>query len=244
MTTSAAAGSLAGQVVLVTGSAGHLGRAVVAAVRAAGGRLVLADRAPDRLARLFPDLAEDGDHWLAGGIDLADADAVAAFAAAAEARLGRIDVAVHTVGGFTCGPRLEDGPLADWSAMWSVNLETALHVCRAVLPGMRRRGHGRIVTVAAGAGLAAAAGFGPYAAAKAALMRLTEAVANEGKADGLTANCVLPGIIDTPPNRAAMPKADPSGWVTPAAIADVIVFLAGPGSRAVTGANIPVMGRG
>ena len=235
---------VAGQVALVTGSAGNLGRAVAAAFGAAGGRLVLADRSPDKLPALYPALADDPDHWLAGGVDLGDPDGAARLVAEAESRLGRVDILVHTVGGFTCGPPVADGPLADWTSMWSVNLATALNACRAVVPGMQRRRHGRIVTVSATAGRSAPAGFGPYAAAKSALMRLTEALSCELKDDGICVNSVMPGIIDTPQNRAAMPKADPAKWVTPRAIADVVVFLAGPGGRAVTGAHIPVTGRG
>ena len=109
---------------------------------------------------------------------------------------------------------------------------------------MLSRGRGRIVTIGAMAGLSAPAGFGPYAASKAAVMRLTESLAQEVRKAGITVNCLLPSIIDTPQNREAMPNADFSEWVTPAAIAEVIGFLAGPGGRAVTGALLPVTGRG
>jgi NAD(P)-dependent dehydrogenase (short-subunit alcohol dehydrogenase family) len=116
--------------------------------------------------------------------------------------------------------------------------------CQAALPALRERGHGRIVNIGAGAAARAGLGMGAYAASKAGVQKLTEALAEELKDDGITVNCILPGTIDTPRNRLDMPQADFSRWVSPAAIAEVIAFLASDAAEAVTGAAIPVFGRG
>ena len=127
-------------------------------------------------------------------------------------------------------------------AMLTGNARTALAISAAVLPAMQAARQGRIVHVAALAGQKASAGMAAYAASKAALLRLTEAIAEEYRKDGITANCVLPGVIDTPPNRAAMPKADTSTWVAPEAIARLIAFLLSAEGGVVTGGAIPATG--
>jgi NAD(P)-dependent dehydrogenase (short-subunit alcohol dehydrogenase family) len=127
--------------------------------------------------------------------------------------------------------------------MMDLNARSVFHTCRAVVPHMVRQGSGRIVNVSARAALEGKARMGPYCASKAAVLTLTESLAAEHKLDGVNVNCILPGTIDTPQNRAAMPDADHSRWVAPAALADVIVFLASEASRTVTGAAIPVYGQ-
>jgi NAD(P)-dependent dehydrogenase (short-subunit alcohol dehydrogenase family) len=117
------------------------------------------------------------------------------------------------------------------------------NTCRAVVPHMLRQGGGRIVNVSARAALEGKARMGPYCASKAAVVTLTETLAAEHRDHGITANCILPGTIDTPQNRASMPDADFSRWVAPAALADVVVFLASDAARAISGAAIPVYGR-
>lgn len=229
--------------ILVTGAAGNLGQATAHAFRAEGARTVLVDRRSDRLPQIFADLAGSPDHQLAGGVDLTDPQAVDALVAGAVDRFGAIDVLVNAAGGFAGGAPVTDEPLATWDAMMAVNLRTALLTGRAVARHMRARHAGRIVNVAARPALKAVAGLAAYSAAKAAVLRLTEAMAQELKADGITVNAIVPGIIDTPQNRAAMPAAKTSAWVPPAAIAEVIVFLASPAAWPVTGAAIPVSGR-
>lgn len=236
-------GVLEGKVAIITGANGNLGRAVAETFHRAGAKLVLVDRSADRLAQAFPDLASSSEHWLAGGVDLSSAESVEAMVAGALERFGRIDILVNTVGGFRAGPPVHEESLETWELMLSVNLRTALHTCRAVSPVLLAQGAGRIINVAAGAGVSAPAGFGAYSASKAAVMRLTESLAAELKGKGICANTILPGIIDTPQNRQAMPNADYSVWVSPEAIADVMLFLASDASRAVTGAAIPVTGR-
>ena len=160
------------------------------------------------------------------------------------ARFGRLDVLVHTVGAWRGGKPVHDTDLADWDFLFNVNLRTTLLCCRAVVPQMLKQGRGRIITVASRDGLAGAAGYAAYSASKSAVLRLNESLADELKVSNINVNCVLPSTIDTPQNRAALPNADFSKWVEPAAIADVILFLASDASRAITGAAIPVFGKG
>ena len=129
-----------------------------------------------------------------------------------------------------------------WSSMMSINVATLLNTCRVLTPAMITRGSGSIVNVGAGAALQGSALMGPYAAAKSAVMRLTESMSAELREHGVHVNCVLPSIVDTPQNRADMPDADPRRWVSPAALAQVILFLASPAAEAVHGACIPVRG--
>jgi NAD(P)-dependent dehydrogenase (short-subunit alcohol dehydrogenase family) len=233
--------TLSNRVVLVTGAAGNLGRAVAQAARAAGARVVLADRSGERLARLYP--APDEQLLATGDTDFTDEAAVARLADAALKRFGRIDALVNTIGGFTGGRPVHEEDLASWDRMMAINLRTTLLASRAVIPAMIRQGGGRLINVGARAALGGVAGLGAYVAAKSAVIRLTETLAAELRDQGITANCVLPGTIDTPENRRDMPKADFSRWVPPADIAEVIVFLASDASRAVSGASIPVYGR-
>lgn len=231
-------------VVIVTGAAGNLGAAVAHAFRAAKARLVLVDRDPDRLPRLFPNLAGLPGHYLAAPVDLTDEAAVKAMVNETLSRFGRIDVLVNVAGGYRGGTPVHETPLATWDLLLSLNARTAYIASSAVIPAMLRQGSGKIVNVAARAALQGAAKLGAYSASKSAVIRLTEAMAAELKNDGINVNCVLPGTIDTPDNRAAMPKADPSRWVRPEALADVILFLASDAARAVHGAAIPVYGTG
>lgn len=228
---------LANQVVMITGAAGNLGAAVAAACQAAGAKTALIDRAQGRLERLYP---PSPDRLLFGGVDLTAEDSVGEAVAAALDRFGRIDALAATVGGFRGGKTVEEEALATWDLMMAMNLRTAVLACRAVLPAMRAQGQGAIVTVAAGAALVGPPGLAAYAASKAALLRFTESLAEEVKLAGIRANAVLPAIIDTPQNRAAMPDADPSAWVAPAAIADAIVYLLSNAARAVSGVALPV----
>jgi len=222
------------RIVIVTGAYGALGRAVCTAFSAAGDRVVrvdFADSPPDNTAEL--DI---------GGVDIADS-------AVADGVLGRLlewgggnfgpFVLLNIAGGFAF-ETLGDGSLQTWERMFRMNALTAASMCRAVLPAMRRAGGGAIVNVGAGAAISAGAGMGAYAASKAAVHRLTESLAAEVREDGITVNAILPSIIDTPGNRAQMPDADFGAWVQPAAIADVMRFLASPQARAITGALIPV----
>ena len=226
------------QTVLITGAAGHLGQAVAARFRRPGVRLVLADRNEDALQRAFTESQDD----LLLPMDLLDREQVAAGVRAARARFGPIDTCCHIAGGFRMGEAVHETSASTWDFLMDLNARTLLHVAAAVVPAMCERRRGRFVTVGAAAAAKGGANMGAYAASKSALIRLTEAMSAELKEQGVNVNCVLPSIIDTPDNRAAMPDADPSRWVGPKALAEVIAFLASDAASAIHGAAVPVTG--
>jgi NAD(P)-dependent dehydrogenase (short-subunit alcohol dehydrogenase family) len=231
-----------GQVVIVTGASGNLGQAVAEGFAQAGAHLVLVDRSPDRLSQHYPALAASPDHWLASGIDATDVEAMRQMTTTAMARWGHLDVLVNTVGGYRAGQPLHEAGLDQLDFMLNLNLRSTWVACQSVIPHMLAQGAGAIVNVAARASLAGGANSAAYSAAKGAVLRLTESLSAEVKARGIHVNAVLPGTIDTPQNRKETPNADYSRWVAPAALADVILFLASGAARAIHGAGIPVYG--
>lgn len=160
------------------------------------------------------------------------------------AHFGKIDVLAHLVGGFAGGQTVAEADDATFQRMLDMNLNSAFHMLRAVLPPMRQASSGRIIAIGSRAAENPGATVGAYSASKAALVSLIRTVAIENKDLGITANVILPGTIDTPANRRDMPGADTSQWVQPASIASLIVWLAGDGGKDVTGAAIPVYGKG
>jgi NAD(P)-dependent dehydrogenase (short-subunit alcohol dehydrogenase family) len=218
--------------VIVTGGFGVLGHAVAEAFAAQGDRVARIDFVPEARAALAGALD-------IGGVDLTDAASTEAALAKVVAAHGGIDVLVNVAGGFTW-ETLEGGSIDSWARMQAMNLTTAATITQRALPHLTKARNGRIVNIGAGAAIKAGMGMGAYAASKSGVHRLTEALAEELADTGVTVNAVLPSIIDTPTNRADMPKEDFSKWVQPSAIADVIVFLASPAARAITGALIPV----
>lgn len=230
------------QVILITGASGNLGSAVTRAFHAAGAKLVLADRHHDLLMGEFPELAARPECYLSEGADLTDADDVARLVNAAVARFGRIDVLANTVGGFRAGTPIHETPLDTWDFMLTLNARTVFLITRAVAPVMIDQGRGKIIHVAARPGLAGSANSGAYSAAKSAVIRLTESAAAELRAKGINVNCVIPGTLDTPENRASMPDADPGHWVAPESLARVFMFLASDAARDIHGATIPALG--
>lgn len=160
------------------------------------------------------------------------------------ARSGKIDVLAHLVGGFAGGQTVAETDDATFRRMFDMNVNSAFHILRAVLPQMRKAGGGRIVAIGSRAAEDPGPKVGAYSASKAALVSLMQTVARENKDAGITANVILPGTMDTPANRRDMPGADMSQWVSPASIADLIVWLAGDAGKDVTGALIRVYGRG
>ncbi|WP_413990459.1 SDR family NAD(P)-dependent oxidoreductase [Labrys okinawensis] len=226
--------------IIITGAAGNLGAAVADILARRGAKLAFIDRSPEKLERLLASLPAGTEALPLAGVDLTSQEACSVAVAQVAGRFGSVSALVNTVGGFQAGP--VSTALEQWDAMLTANARTALAISAAVLPVMQAARHGRIVHVAAMAGLKAPAGLAAYAASKAALIRLTEAIAEEYRGDGITANCILPSVIDTPQNRAAMPKADTSSWVAPEAIARLIAFLISPAGGVVTGAAIPATG--
>jgi len=231
--------STAGRVVVVTGAAGALGRAVAAAFAAAGDRLVLIDVRREALTAAFGD--DSARQWLAAA-DLRVQAEVDAVVAGALQRFGRIDVLCNVAGGFRMGEAVHETGDDTWNFLFDLNARSVVHMARAVVPAMLRNGRGAIVNVAARAALAGAGSMGAYVASKSVVVRLTETMAAELRERGINVNCVLPSIIDTPDNRAAMPDADPSRWVATEDLAQVMLFLASDAARAVHGAALPVSG--
>ena len=227
--------ALTGKRVVVTGGFGTLGRAVTEVLIRQGARVALIDKAA------APAVVADGAVAF-GGVDLGSAEAAQHALTHAAQALGGLEGLVNVAGGFrweTVGA----GSVQTWDSLYEMNLRTALLASQAALPHLRASGQGRIVNVGALASVQAGLGMGAYAASKAGVSRLTEALAEELKDQGVTVNAVLPSILDTPANRADMADADFSRWVQPAQLAEVIAFLLQDAAVAVTGALIPVRGR-
>lgn len=213
-----------GQRVLITGGFGTLGAAVARAFEADGASVALLDLAP---------VPPGAGPTHIGGVDLTDPGQAERAFAAAKSALGGIDAVANVAGGFAWA-KLE-GDLGAWSRMFDINLMSCVNMCRAAAAGLADGG--AIVNVGAAAIERAAAGMAPYAASKSGVARLTEALAAE-LGGRIRVNAVLPLTMDTPQNRRDMPNVDPKTWTSPAAIADVIMFLASPRSRAVNGALV------
>lgn len=219
--------------VIVTGAAGNLGRAVCRKLTASGAHVIGIDRSG--LGELADIVATP-----VAGLDLLDADKVRKTIAGLAAGAG-IDGVVNIAGGFAWETVLDGAP-DTWDKMWKLNVVTALMMCRAAAPHLKDSS-GSIVNIGANAAAKAGKGMGPYAASKAGVARLTEALAEELKPRRIRVNAVLPSIIDTPQNREAMPDASFDDWVTPEELAETIAFLLSPAASGITGALIPVVGR-
>ena len=223
-----------GKVVVITGAVGALGSVVAKEALALGARIASVDHAP-ALLPATPDRLE------LGGVDLTDPAQAKKAIDAAASHFGRLDALINIAGGFAFAA-VADGDPETWQRMYALNVATALNASRAAIPHLSKSGAGRIVNIGAIGALQAGAGMGAYAASKAGVHRLTEALAAEQKGK-ITVNAVLPSIIDTAANRASMPTADFTKWVSPKELADVILFLASDAASAVTGALLPVSGR-
>ncbi len=229
--------SFGNRTVIVTGAAGNLGKAVAQAFADQSANLVLVDINRERLAAAF---GAQNDHRLFAPANLLEMAGASGVAEATMARFGRIDVLCNLAGGFRMGEAVHETSDENWNFLFDINTRTLLHAVRAVVPAMVAAGGGKIVNVGAFAAQKGVAQMGAYTAAKGTVIRMTEAMAAELRGQHINVNCVLPTIIDTPENRAAMPAADPAKWVAPADLANVIVFLASDAARAVHGAAVPV----
>jgi NAD(P)-dependent dehydrogenase (short-subunit alcohol dehydrogenase family) len=218
--------------VVVTGGTGALGAAVVEALLARGATVHL----PIMEAALPAHLPWRDRVHAVPGVSLEREDDVVTFYAA----LPALWASIHLVGGFAMAPVTETS-LADFEKQWRLNTATCFLACREAVRAMKSGG--RIVNVAARPAVTPTAGMIAYATAKAGVAALTQALAAEVLPQGILANAVLPSVIDSPANRAAMPKADHASWPKPAQIAETIAFLASEQNALTTGTLVPVYGR-
>jgi NAD(P)-dependent dehydrogenase (short-subunit alcohol dehydrogenase family) len=223
-----------GKVVVVTGASGALGKVVAEVALARGARVAGIDHAPSQIAPA-------SNRIELGGVDLSDSAQAKKAIDAAAAHFGKLDALINIAGGFAFEAIAEGDPKT-WQRMYALNVLTALNASQSAIPHLEASKAGRIVNIGAIGALQAGAGMGAYAASKAGVHRLTEALASEWKGR-ITVNAVLPSTIDTPANRASMPKADFKKWVTAEELAEVILFLASDAASAITGALLPVSGR-
>jgi len=227
------------RVVIVTGAAGNLGRAVAEIFANRGASVVLVDLREQALVDAFGAASEHRLFAPANLLEQAQADAVVKQAID---RFGRIDVLCNLAGGFRMGEAVHETSDPTWNFLFDLNARTLLHAARAVVPRMIDAGGGKIVNVGAASAQKGVAQMGAYCASKSTVIRLTESMAAELREKNINVNCVLPTIIDTPENRAAMPGADPARWVAPQDLANAIAFLASDEARAIHGAALPVSG--
>ena len=228
------------QAIVITGAFGSLGAATARAAIKLGARVALIDRAATAPAELIAQAGAAG--VFLPGVDLADEAAAKTAIDTAHERLQGLDALINTAGAFRW-QTVADGDPAVWDSLFSINVKTTLHTCRAAIPHLRASRAGRIVNVGAYAALKAGAGMGAYTASKAGVHRLTESLSAELKDQRITVNAVLPSIIDTPPNRKDMPNADFSTWVSTDSLANILLFLVSEQAQDITGALLPVTGR-
>jgi NAD(P)-dependent dehydrogenase (short-subunit alcohol dehydrogenase family) len=222
------------KVVLVTGANGGLGTSVTKAFLDAEATVVGTAR---RIQH-----NEFSGNFTAIEADLSTHSGAASLIDGIEKKFGRLDVLVHTVGGFAGGTPVAETDDATFQLMFDLNLNATFYLMRAAIPLLRESGDGRIIAVGSRAAVESGANVGAYSASKAAMLSLMRTIAIENRDAGIKANVVLPGTMDTPTNRKAMPGSDFSQWVQPANVASLMLWLAGESAKDVTGAAIPVYG--
>jgi NAD(P)-dependent dehydrogenase (short-subunit alcohol dehydrogenase family) len=225
--------------IVITGAFGALGTATAIAACKQGAEVALIDLAAAIPAQLKAACAQST--LFLGGTDLSNPTAASTAIDAAAQHMSGIDTLINIAGAFRWAP-VEDGTVGIWDDLYKINTKTALNSCVAGIPHLRKSARGSIVNIGANGALRAGAGMGPYASSKSAVHKLTESLAEELKASGITVNAVLPSTIDTPANRKDMPTADFATWVSTASLAGVILFLASAAARDITGALLPVVG--
>lgn len=228
--------NLKGQIVLVTGANGGLGTAVTRSLLGVGATVVGVARSTDAGQEghtgFYPESA-----------DLTQPQKARDLVGRVAAQFERIDVLVHVMGGFAGGASVAETDDATWQNMMNINLNAAFYVLRAVVPVMRHAGRGRIIAIGSRQAVQPAAGAGAYSASKAALVSLVQTVAVENRDRNIRANVVLPGTMDTPANRVAMPNANFENWVQPSRVAELVIMLAGEVGSEITGTAIPIYGK-
>lgn len=227
--------------ILVTGASGHLGRAVVQHFADRGAQLALLDLAASDWSLADPK-GLPAERWLALPADLLNREQTAQAVDKVLQRFGRIDALINLAGGFAMGEPVHATSDETWDLLFNLNTRTLLNAVRATVPHLLAQRSGKIVNIGAASAQQGLGQMGAYCASKSAVIRITESMAAELREQGINVNCVLPTILDTPANRAAMPEADPTRWVAPADLAAVIAFLASDAARAIHGAALPVRG--
>jgi NAD(P)-dependent dehydrogenase (short-subunit alcohol dehydrogenase family) len=220
-------------VVFITGAKGGLGTFVTRKFLAIGATVVGASRSIAK--EDFP-----APNFTPLSVDFTRASAVREAIESTVARAGKLDVLVHVLGGFAGGAKVEDTDDATWEQMRDLNLTAAFYVLRAAIPHLRKSRRGRVVVIGSLTATEPHAGLAAYVTFKAALTTLVRTVALENKETALTANMILPGTMDTPANRKAMPNADFSKWLDPAMVADLALWLSGENAGHISGASIPI----
>jgi NAD(P)-dependent dehydrogenase (short-subunit alcohol dehydrogenase family) len=229
--------ALQNKIAMVTGADGGLGTHVTRALLDAGATVI-------GVSRKAQPASSDKASYLAVAADLSSAETAKRTVDEIAARFGRVDILAHLVGGFAGGKTIAETDDTTFQRMLDLNLKSAFYVLRAVIPHMRRAGRGSVIAIGSRAAEDPGPGVGAYSASKAALVSLIRTVAIENKDVAITANVLLPGTMDTPTNRQAMPGADTSQWVQPASVASLIAWLASEAGKDVNGAVIPVYGAG
>jgi len=231
------------KIILVTGAAGNLGGAVAEAFLKADGKVVALDHRSGRLKAKFSLFDSEKRFFPFEGIDLTDRQAVLALAGQVRDQVGLVDVVVNTVGGFTYGDPVYELEPETLNQMIDLNVKTFLNTSAGFVPQLFEKGGGKVITIGSRSGMSGSAKTGAYAAAKSALLRLTESMAEELKGENIQVNCVLPSTIDTPENRQAMSNADFTKWVSLENLAQAILFLASSSADDITGIGLPIYGR-
>jgi len=224
-----------GKVVLVTGANGGLGTYVTQAFLDAGATVI-------GTSRKIQQSDFSSSSFTALSAEISSREGAQVLVDQVVARLGRLDVLAHTVGGFAGGQSIAETDDDTFQRMFDLNLNSVFQILRATIPALRQTGNGRIIAIGSRAALEPGTGIGAYSASKAAMVSLMKTVALENKDAGLTANVILPGTMDTPANRKSIPNADFSKWVRPSTVASLITWLASDAGKDINGAVIPVYG--
>jgi NAD(P)-dependent dehydrogenase (short-subunit alcohol dehydrogenase family) len=237
--------SLENRVAIISGGTGALGRAVSEHFIESGARVAI----PWVVEAEVPLLEQRlGDRFSEANLflkrtDVGDESQIAAFVNDVTSKFGKLDALVNLVGGFWGGKSIAETSIAEWQAMFDLNLKPTFLCCRAAVPALKKNGYGRIVSVSSRSGLQGAGDFAAYAISKGAIATFTASLAEEVLPANIIVNAIAPSTIDTAANRAAMPTAKHENWVKPEDIARTVAFLCSEDNRVTSGAVIPVYGR-
>ncbi len=235
--------NFANRIVIITGGTGALGAVVTQAFLQHGAHITTTYHGPRSFAELQAALGEEQARLTGLSTDVTKEAGVQALVEQTINKFGRIDVLINLVGGYMGGVNLVDTSEADWERMLTLNLKSTFLSCKAVLPHMLKQNYGRIVNTSSRGAVEVGPGAAAYSVSKAGVLTLTQSLAQEVQNHNITANVVLPGLIDTPQNRQGLPGADYSKWVSPWSIAHLMLYLASEEAGAINGAVVPIYGK-